>query len=522
MKKAEKQKPNINSLITVLYMCFVLLTGAFTSITKADFSLRSVYVIAVALGIFALCPLYIKKVKNTSVKNENNKLSVKGKAALFFAVFAFFIFSFVVWFPGGWTVDSVNQLNQALSNHYNDWHPVFQTIATIKIPLILTGGWYGAPTLFQIIAFSAAITYALCTVYELTNKKVFLISFAFIMLNPNTSCLAVMLWKDTSFAILALLLTVYSLKIFFSRGEWIKKPVNAAALTAVSVAALLVRHNAVLFVFPLLLAIFLIVEKKRGAAVLICVIVLFVGVKYPVYSALNVEKPGQRAVETMGLPISIIGNAVKETPELLDSETLEFAYGVAPKEIWEEEYVINGFNSVKFNKKTNLDFAEKYGAKNIVGIMIKTVKNSPSSALSELFYITGTAYSISNDYSYRDMPYVAKNSAGIKLSEKSVFQGIRTALKNYSSFCILFLPHLFMYAGVMHLILLITALSKIKINKQSIRRYMLIIPAFVYNFGTALLLTGTGDASRFFYYTFLITPLLLVLIFKEEKRLSER
>ena len=41
---------------------------------------------------------------------------------------------------------------------------------------------------------------------------------------------------------------------------------------------------------------------------------------------------------------------------------------------------------------------------------------------------------------------------------------------------------------------------------------------FCYNYGTTLLLTGVDDAARFFYYTYLIAPLLLVFIFKKEER----
>ena len=37
----------------------------------------------------------------------------------------------------------------------------------------------------------------------------------------------------------------------------------------------------------------------------------------------------------------------------------------------------------------------------------------------------------------------------------------------------------------------------------------------VYNFGTTLLLTGAEDSYRFFYYTFLLVPVLLIILFKK-------
>ena len=43
-----------------------------------------------------------------------------------------------------------------------------------------------------------------------------------------------------------------------------------------------------------------------------------------------------------------MGNVVKEAPEKLDEETLNFAYSIAPKKDWEDFDVCGSFNDLKF------------------------------------------------------------------------------------------------------------------------------------------------------------------------------
>ena len=43
------------------------------------------------------------------------------------------------------------------------------------------------------------------------------------------------------------------------------------------------------------------------------------------------------------------------------------------------------------------------------------------------------------------------------------------------------------------------------------------IPLLAYDFGTALLLTGSNDSPRYFYFTVLILPVLLVFFYMNGK-----
>ena len=79
------------------------------------------------------------------------------------------------------------------------------------------------------------------------------------------------------------------------------------------------------------------------------------------------------------------------------------------------------------------------------------------------------------------------------------------------------LPWLFMYVGAMHFVLIILILAKCSFRGRNGRRkILLVLPVFVYNLGTALLLSGVKDSSRYFAYTFWLMPLLAALLLREE------
>ena len=85
----------------------------------------------------------------------------------------------------------------------------------------------------------------------------------------------------------------------------------------------------------------------------------------------------------------------------------------------------------------------------------------------------------------------------------------------YTKIVSIILPHVFYYIGSMHLIIIFVLLGKYKLNCLNNWKYiMCAIPVFAYNFGTMFLLSGAEDCFRFFYYTFLITPIILLILFK--------
>lgn len=448
-------------------------------------------------------------------KAENGRLRV----VYFVVPLAAFLCVYFICYPGAFSNDTISQYTQAINNSYNEWHPVLHTLLAIKLPLFITGGWVGSIVLFQIIAFSLAIGYALCAVSKYTGNKIAFAVMLFFVLNPETLNISMFPWKDVSLAICILILTTFTLHIWFSKGEWVKKPFNLVALIIVLGVATLLRHNAIIFTVFYIFAIMFLINFKRTVIIVISVAVIFAGVKYPLYSYLKVEDPGQRQVEMLGVPLSVIGTVIKENPEKLDKKTEKFAYELSPKEAWQAGFW-GDYNIIKQDDRTNNEVIEQYGSAYILKAALRCMKACPKKTLKTVIKITGTSFFAIYPYHYYILDYSAPNAYGLGFDEDSAAFKV---MSNYSLVLTNLMPYLFIYAGVMHLLLILAILLKCRFKRlKDWRKLFLILPVFAYNFSTALLLSRADDCTRFFYYTFLITPLLMIAILKEDVRSSER
>lgn len=514
VKKLWDHIEGINGLILILYCIFIFSSFAFFELDLTEHLIKWLLLIVAVSVLF--CPLLIKAVGKIRFPNRlNTRSGDKLWDVLFFLIpFVLFLIKYLIYYPMGLSPDTYDQLTDALTNQYHDWHPALHTLLAFKLPLLLTGGWFGSVTLFQILVFSVVLWYSLRSIKAYTGTGYAVAAMLFIMLNPQTTNMAMYPWKDVAFAIGALLMLTYVLHIYFTDGQWIKNPINTCLLIVVFVLTTFFRHNAVLFTVPLLIAVFILIAKKRALVICLCAATLFCGIKYPLYSALGVESPDQRQVETLGLPMTVIGAVVTYAPEQLDEETLTFAYRVAPAEVWEEKFTYGNYNYVKWDDRTNNYVIEEYGAAKVLGMAVRCFKQCPTVALKSLIRLTEVVYSVCGNYIYLDMPSVGENPYGISDQGIPALQNLNEKISPMVFACF---PGLFMYIGAMHLALIVSFLAKFQLNKRKAWKVLLILlPVFVYNFGTALLLTGANDSSRFFYYTFFLMPTLLVFLFKSK------
>ena len=519
VRKFWSHTEGVNGLLLILYSIFIFSTFAFGAENDLKYFPRWCFLIVILSAI--LCPVLLRFIRRL---NTDRWMTCSSEAAsneikwrfIFFAVpMVLFLVKYVIHYPGAMTNDSFNQYGQALTGRYNDWHPVLQTLFSFWLPLTLTGGWIGSISLFQVLFFSLVLTYTLLSVQKYTNNRVALVMMLFVLLNPETTNIALFPWKDVPFASGTMLLLTFALHIWFTDGEWIRNPWHLVAFVVVWVCTTLFRHNALLFTVPLLIVLFFLIAKKTAVILGVCVGVLVVGIKYPLYSALGVENPGRRQVEMLGLPMTVIGAAVTYAPEKLDEEVLEFAYKVAPREVWESAYQYGEFNDVKWDSLTNRDVVEEYSTGKILGLMIQCFRQAPVESLKGLIKLTETVYSICDDYKYMDIPVIGPNDYGIYQQGVPVLQNVNEKVTRavFNLF-----PRSFMYIGSMHLILLVVILAKCRLKKwKDWKKILMVLPMFVYNFGTALLLTGASDSSRFFFYTFLLTPILLAILLANKK-----
>ncbi|MBO7359389.1 MAG: hypothetical protein J6U72_06170 [Clostridia bacterium] len=514
-----------------------LAASAFAAENSVLFFARWFFLIV--LACLAICPWILRRLRRLDAgrlvpPSGSRREKLRCGAAFFLAAFALFFIKYIIYYPAAFSPDSFDQYSQAVAGSYNDWNPVIHTLIAFKLPLALTGGWTGSIILFQITAFSLVIAYIALTLRTYAGTKYALFAFAFIMLNPQTTNMALYPWKDVTFAMGAVMLGVFALKICFTRGDWLRKPLNIIMLGLLLGITSLVRHNAVLFTLPMLLVVLLFAGFKRTAAAALCFVVTVFAVKVPLYSCFDVTSPDRRQVEMLGLPMTVIGAAVTYSPERLDGETLDFAYAVAPKEVWEQRFAdsdvsvsylpknldvgqlipaYGDFDNVKWNRLTNLDVIEEYGPFKVIKIALNCIKRAPIASLKGLIKLTEPVYTLSGDHIYMAVPRLNSNSYGVTPGGVPALQKLNILA---SAGLNLMFPHLFLYTGAMHLALIGLALARLDFRRKgALKRLCVLLPVFCHNFGTMLLLTTAGDSSRFFYCTFPLMPVLALMLLKD-------
>lgn len=524
----------INRIVLALYLSFILISQIIADPNLCD-SYLVIGVIAVTVFSFTVSRYIIRFVSGLSFKDKPHfdKLTPVKLKILFYGLPLFImLLYYFAYYPGGFINDSLSQFYQYFYGEYSDWHPAFHTLFAFTLPLKLTGGWIGSIVLFQVLIMAAAVGYTLETIHEYAGKVYAIGCMIYILCNPLLA-ICVNPWKDTSFAIGTMLLMAFSLRIFITQGAWLVKPVNSVLFVVCMVFTTLFRHNAILFTIPLLVALLFCIPPKRFICLLMACICLFAVVKGPLYSAAEVERrTGRRQTETMGLPLNVIGAAVANTPELLDQDILDFAYGIAPPEIWEEYYEPGNLNIIKWGTQddmdeyVDMDYADGYEASEIIDMMFRAFKASPYVCSRSLVKLTEGIYTVTDDHYVLIEPYIDWNYFGIGvpgigidnyigLNKPATYSNMLTSFFYGTRLLVRqFCPHIFLYYGVAILAVIVSICSKLSLRRLKDWKVILFaLPLLAYDFGTSLLLTGSNDSPRYFYCTVLIVPVLLIFFY---------
>ncbi len=523
IKKIKLHIGSAEGLIFTLLSALLFVMQSFAHSISAG-ALRNALIALAAC--FALCPLVFRYAERFKLPNRFNESKGNKRLELFLCIspFIILIFQYIIYYPGGFSRDSYYQYTQAVTNSYDDWHPVLHTLLFFKLPLFLTNGWTGSIVLFQIILFSLTLAYTVKTLSKYINIKLIAIIIIWIAINPQTINLVLYPWKDIAFAMGTLLLTDFALNICFSKGEWIKNIPNTVAVILIISLTTIIRHNAILFTAPYLFALIFFISKKRAAVIILSAVVLFGAIKYPVYNYLHVKPAENLQEETLGLPLSVIDAVAAFDSDSLDEKTRAEIYRITPEKVLKENFEYSGYNTVKWNKDNNKAVIEEYGAKKILQLAFSCFKASPKTAVHELLYITSGGWGLINEDAFllkNNELYFDTPAIDYKLDFRT--EGI-PALQKVSaaytySFAVIF-PLIFLSLGIMYMAIIFVILVKRRLrSKEGLKRILFALPVFSYNFITMLLLSSAEDTIRFFYYTFLVTPLLLVMLAKKKQKL---
>lgn len=462
-----------------------------------------------------LAPLVIRLCSGVKLKSRARSLVRRDRLTCFFLFSALALLILMIYYkayyPGAFTPDSINQYKEVVTGEYDNWHPVLQTLFAFGLPTLLFFRWIGGIVLFQILCLSFTIGYACYTLAEYGNTVYAAVSFAFIMLNPVTGNIAVMPWKDVSFAIAAVLCASFALRVYYTHGAWAYSRRNVVMLVIALVCATLFRHNGMFFSIPMGIGVLLLVDKKHKIILAASVLATVVAITGPLYALMGVEKHSNSTSEALGVPVTVVAEMAAHDPSAMDDEVRDFIYAVADQNTWENYYVTGNFNSVKFYPTTDYGVIDEYGPLKVVDYMFRAFAASPKGSFRALFMLTDMVYGLDTDIDWDIYPYTADNDYGIAYAGDF---DLMTRLYDYSVVSRSVFRHLFWYLGVINLALIAFILAGFHIKSvDSWKRLMIAGSALTYNFATMLLLCGSD--FRFFYYSYPVFPLLLLLILKE-------
>lgn len=509
----QKILPHLNGIhgvILIAYLFFIFLIQTF--LTREDgLTINSALALILALMLLVcICPVILRKAELLKITLQEKRISGKEKALW---LFLFFILAFVIllhwylaYYPGAFSSDTIYQYKQTISGKYNDWKPILQTLITFTLPMKLTGRPESI-VLFQIVEYSCVLAYMAYVILEYSNTCLAILSLLYILLNPVTGNIVVYPWKDVTFAMFAVLLMAFGLQIHITDGHWLDSRKKVFLVGIVLTIATVVRHNGFLFTVPYLAAVLFRTDKKRRIQIFLIFLICTGVIKGTVKMGLETPEYWNHTSRVMGLPMSMLGNIAKESPESLDETTKEFIYSVASPKDWKDVYACGNFTSIKW--QSNQPAIEEAGAAKILWMTVKSTVRAPEPALKALFSLTDIVYTVNGDLEWNLRPAMDENDLGLEFQEH-YDSDVLEAYTDFSQTSIF--RYLFWYVGVVNLAVIFSLLCKCRFRvKNDWKRILFALPLLIYNFGTMLLLSGND--FRYFYLAFPICPVIILILF---------
>ena len=532
MQMTKSHRSFSKELITAfgaLYLTFVFLGKKIAKLLYEHLA-RSVYPCYPVIFLFVVffCILCFVGLKwlSRNVRKGFTHYSVKEKLSFRFwgiVTLAFFFLHFAYLmanYPGGYSPDGYDQMQQAHTMVFNDHHPFFHTwlfrlLTRIRdsYPFMLT---------VQAAAFALAVGYLAATLHAwgFSMPLIFLL-LVFIEANAQTRVILLHFWKDTTMSILLLILLSHIINIFLTNGMWLRKWHHWLSSAILLAAITLVRHNAVLFTAPLLVLMFLFLPKVRLSLVktTLLVLALIVGVKGPLQSFYQVQPASDTYLEIVGVPMTVLFSVYQKSAGTMPDDAREFVESFGSRSEIIQHFNFGDFNSVKWALNVSQERLDKTPPKDLLKITWETVKsNSVLSALSFLELTDFVWEPADKHYQYL-MPLYPTSVNKVPSSFPQVMGNIKTGLYDFfrlldEALSIGLIQKPIAQLGVLMLVMILALYISI-CNFHGWKSLWLVLPILCYNFGTMLLLCGSD--YRFFHFNCLMVyPLTMLLLIKPQ------
>lgn len=434
------------------------------------------------------------------------------------------IYLFVFEYPGNLSQDSINQMNQVVSNTYSNHHPFFHTIlikACFSFGMLLFDEINAAVacySVFQILFMATCFTYCVVTLYQMKVPSIWIVlTILFFTFTPYHIAYSITMWKDIPFAGAVLLLITALYRIFMRIGkhQWI----NLLGLIIGSMGMCLWRTNGWI-AFALTLIVFLMFflkEYKRIAILFSAVIVITFIMIHPILALLNIKQPD--TIESLSIPVQQISRVVVDDGNISTQEYNLLNNIIETNKIPEvyKPYISDPIKELvrKTDKQEYLPEHKSEYLKLWIAVGLKNPRKYLEAWVDQTkgYWNGGYSFWIWGEY-------VLDNSLGIKKSEHSEFDKLY-GMKAYifDNFCYDGFFDFLRSAGLCTWI--IAACGCIALANKYKKRAFLVVPLLAIIL-TLCIATPVFCEFRYVYALFTCAPMIICTTFyKEESDLQE-
>lgn len=421
-----------------------------------------------------------------------------------------FIITSMIWFfyliafyPGFMSGDSIDQWKQALTNNYNDWHPVIHTLLIKAVQTIWNHP--AAYSILQILIVSAILSYTMNFLYlRGLPKKVILIFSAVFACIPSNGVYVITMWKDIPFSYALLFLTVLIANLLSNYDLFWRRRVNLLLLTIALILTATMRHNGIIpFIFSILLIIGYSVLKRKyifkNIILVVITLSLIIIYKGPVFDKLDVT-PNPKGLKYYA-PVHGIARLVYEEKNL-SPETEKFLINIMPLHMWTDLYNDYTTGKYTFGFKDFVENLSKHKTSYILNLYIQNLIKYPDEIIKERLIMTQLLWSVqplSGSYNYRyQFDGITPNKYGFKQVDNPFKTFINEVLSKTSDSG--FLDILLWRSGIYFVSLLYLSYYLFFFTEK--RNLCITIP--LYSNILALLLSLKSQNYRYVYFVFLL------------------
>lgn len=356
------------------------------------------------------------------LRSPNNTDSAKSfvKSGLLFLIIFVIVLSghlfyWFAFFPGGFNLDAYGQWSQVHGNQQlNNWHPVFVTGIYWLLTRIVDRFWFCI--LFQIVLFSVSISCLLVKIGKLIMRPGIMIVIAlFEAINPAITINNICLVKDVYFTIWVIWIAYILVELCAVKTDISKIPKKLGVpLGLFSVAMLLTRYNAIFYVLPLFILIWICWKGCRKDIFKIAIVVLIINllISGPVYKLIGVRPHDNPTGEIVGMPMAMMVNALLTDPENIPEDVESFLLEIANRDEYEELYITGEWDSVKW-KVGGTELLKNESLSRILWLSLKTFMSCPRASISSIAWNTRIVWQVFGIVEWDSKAYLEDNEYGI-------------------------------------------------------------------------------------------------------------